>query len=227
VVALSFTGPRKRFRETIAAHVGGHGRGLPCSMIVLLLFLQKQNLSPILNSSESRGLCCRSCFGPRTCGRGITNILKRFGALTQGFPFSPLQCRQGRTRMGGWVALRECVRCMQGLCCGFVFGDMDSCRDVHQYKVMKFLVFGIISSSHGLLSELQVMIPKVNHNAPVYHGICIVYPMLWSGGTAEFVYHPGLSIVSSVFMSVRFLWFRGLPPRGFLASRRGGANVTL
>ena len=30
------------------------------------------------------------------------------GALNQGFPFSPLQCRQGRTRMrgcvGGWVA---------------------------------------------------------------------------------------------------------------------------
>jgi hypothetical protein len=26
---------------------------------------------------------------------------KRFGALNQGFPFSPLQCRQGRTRMGG------------------------------------------------------------------------------------------------------------------------------
>jgi hypothetical protein len=58
------------------------------------------------------------------------------------------------------------VCCVQGLCCGFVFGDMDSCRDVPQYKVMKFLVFGIISSS--LLSELQVMIPKVNHN-----GVCI------------------------------------------------------
>ena len=26
---------------------------------------------------------------------------KRFGALNQGFPFSPLQCRQGRARMGG------------------------------------------------------------------------------------------------------------------------------
>ena len=25
------------------------------------------------------------------------------GALNQGFPFSPLQCRQGRARMGGWV----------------------------------------------------------------------------------------------------------------------------
>jgi len=31
---------------------------------------------------------------------------------------------------------------MQRLCCGFVFGDMDSCRDVPQYKVMKFLVVG-------------------------------------------------------------------------------------
>jgi hypothetical protein len=27
------------------------------------------------------------------------------------------------------------------------WGDMDSCRDVPQYKVMKYLVFGIISSS--------------------------------------------------------------------------------
>ena len=153
MVTYSSTGPRKRFREMIAAHVGGHGWGLP-------------GLAPIRNSCELRGLCCRSCFGPRTCGRGITNIPKRFGALNQGFPFSPLQCRQGRVQMGGWVALRECVRCVQGLCCGFVLGDMDSCRDVPQYKVMKFLVFGIISSS--LLSELQVMIPKVNHN-----GVCI------------------------------------------------------
>ena len=39
---------------------------------------------------------------------------------------------------------------------------------------------------------------------------------LWPGGTAEFVYHPALSIVPSVFMSVRFLWLRRLPPRDFL-----------
>ena len=50
---------------------------------------------------------------------------------------------------------------MQGWCCGFVFDDVDSCQDVPQYKVMKYLVLGIILSS--LLSELQleVMIPKV------------------------------------------------------------------
>ena len=77
---------------------------------------------------------------------------------------------------------------------------MDSCRDVPQYKVMKYLIFGIISSS--LLSELQVMIPKVDHNGVC---ICIVYPTLWPGGTADVVYHPALSIVPSVFMSVRFL----------------------
>jgi hypothetical protein len=41
-------------------------------------------------------------------------------------------------------------------------------------------------------------------------------PMLLSGGTAEFVHHSALSIVSSVFMSVKFLWFHGLPPREFL-----------
>jgi len=88
------------------AHVGGHGRGFP-------------GLAPIRNSCELRGLCCRSYFGPRTCGRGITSSSKRFGALNQGFPSSPLQCRQGRTRMGGWVTQRKCVRCMQWLCCVF------------------------------------------------------------------------------------------------------------
>ncbi len=90
MVTEASTGPRKRFREMLVAHGGGHGRGLPW-------------LAPIRNSFESLGLCCRSCFGPRTCGRGITNIPKRFGALNQSFPFSPLQCRQGRTRMDEWV----------------------------------------------------------------------------------------------------------------------------
>ncbi len=84
----------------IAAHGGAHGRGLPW-------------LAPIRNSSELRGLCCRSCFGPRMCGRSIAISSKRFGALNQGFPFSLLQCRQGRTRMGGWEAQRKSVRCMQ------------------------------------------------------------------------------------------------------------------
>jgi len=45
---------------------------------------------------------------------------------------------------------------------------MVSCRDVPQYKVMKYLVFGIISNS--LLSELQDMIPKVDHN-----GVAVLY----------------------------------------------------
>jgi hypothetical protein len=96
--------------------------------------------------------------------------------------------------MGGWVVLRQCALCMQWLCCGFVFGDMDSCQDVPQYKVMKYrcdnLVFRIILSS--LLSELQVMIPKVDRNVVC---ICMVYPTLWPGVTAECVYRPPLSIV--------------------------------
>jgi hypothetical protein len=33
VVTLSSTGPRKRFREMIAAHVGGHGQGFPRSLL--------------------------------------------------------------------------------------------------------------------------------------------------------------------------------------------------
>ena len=43
-----------------------------------------------------------------------------------------------------------------------VFVFTDSCRDVPQYKVMIYHVFGIISSS--LLSELQGMIPEGDHN---------------------------------------------------------------
>ena len=54
-------------------------------------------LTPIRNSFELRCLYrLRSYFGPRTCGRGITNSSKHRGALNQGFPFSLLQCRQDR-----------------------------------------------------------------------------------------------------------------------------------
>ena len=62
-----------------------------------------------------------------------------------------------------------CSGCVVGL----ALGDMDSCQDVPQYKVMKYLVFGTILSS--LLSELQIIIPKIDHN-----GVCIgmVNPML-------------------------------------------------
>ena len=37
-------------------------------------------LSPIRNSFELRVLCRRSYFGPRTCGRGITNVSKLAGS---------------------------------------------------------------------------------------------------------------------------------------------------
>ena len=52
-------------------------------------------LSPIWDSFESRGLCCRSCFGPRTCGRGATNSSKRQGSQS-GFPLltPTMQARQ-------------------------------------------------------------------------------------------------------------------------------------
>ena len=115
------------------------------------------------------------------------------------------------TLRGGWMAASRCVRCMQWLCWVFVFGAMDSCQDVPQYKVMKYLVFGIISSS--LLSELQVMISKVECDGVC---ICMVYPTLWPGGTAECVYRPPLRLVPSVLMSVRFLWLCRLPLRNFL-----------
>jgi hypothetical protein len=53
----------------------------------------------------------------RVTDRGITNIPKHFGALNQGFPFPPLQCSQGRTRMGGWVSLGTCT-----------YGDRIDCK---------------------------------------------------------------------------------------------------
>ena len=40
--------------------------------------------------------------------------------------------RQGRTRMEGGKAHRKCVRCMRGLCCGFVIDDVDSLMIQHQ-----------------------------------------------------------------------------------------------
>ena len=51
-----------------------------------------------------------------------------------------------------------CSVCVVGLS----WGDVDSCRDDPQYNMMKFLVFGTISSS--LLSELQIIIPKTDLN---------------------------------------------------------------
>ncbi len=33
MVTEASTGPRNRFREMIVAHGGGHGRGLPCSLL--------------------------------------------------------------------------------------------------------------------------------------------------------------------------------------------------
>jgi hypothetical protein len=59
---------------------------------------------------------------------------------------------------------------------------MDSCQDVPQYKVMKYLVLGIILSS--LLSELQVMIPKVDHHDH-NDGVCTVSVLYISGLIAQ------------------------------------------
>ena len=46
-------------------------------------------LSPIRNSFELRGLCRRSYFGPRTCGRGITNVSKLAGLSIRVSPSHP------------------------------------------------------------------------------------------------------------------------------------------
>jgi hypothetical protein len=79
VVTWASTGPRKQFRWMAAGHVGCHCAGFPGPW-----------LFPIRNPCELRGLYCRSYFGPRTCGGGITNVIEVGGALNQGFPFSPL-----------------------------------------------------------------------------------------------------------------------------------------
>ena len=59
-------------------------------------------LSPIRNSSESRlSGCCRSCFGPRTCDRGISNSSKRQGSQS-GFPLLAPTMQAGQDS-DGWV----------------------------------------------------------------------------------------------------------------------------
>ena len=40
-------------------------------------------------------------------------FIETAGVLNQGFPFSLIQCRQGRARMDEWVILKKYVRCMQ------------------------------------------------------------------------------------------------------------------
>jgi hypothetical protein len=64
-------------------------------------------------------------------------------------------------------------RCIQWWCCGFVFGDMDSCRDV-PYKVMKFLVFRIISSSLGDDCR-HVRVGVHDSGRSLYLCVCVYY----------------------------------------------------
>jgi hypothetical protein len=104
--------------------------------------------------------------------------------------------------MDEWVASKKCARCEYDAS-GIVFAGMDSCRDVPQYKVMKYLVFGIISSS--LLSELQVMIPTVDHNGVC---ICLVYPT-FSTSFNDKNDKQFQGVVLSEFGVLRFLFFLG------------------
>ena len=62
---------------------------------------------------------------------------------------------------------------------GVSCGDVDSCQDDPEYKVMKCLVFGTILSS--LLSELQIIIPKTDRNC-VWSGMVNM-----QGGGVRFV----------------------------------------
>ena len=49
-------------------------------------------LSPIRNPFELRGLCRRSYFGPRTCGRSINHCHRRWQGSQSGFPILTLKC---------------------------------------------------------------------------------------------------------------------------------------
>ena len=71
----------------------------------------------------------------------------------------------GRTRMGG-VAANKCVRCMQWWCCGFVLGRRGQLSRRSSIQVDE--ISCIRDHPRSLLSELQVMIPKVDRN-----GVCI------------------------------------------------------
>ena len=81
-------------------------------------------------------------------------------------------------------------------------GDVDSCQDDPQYKLMKYLVFETILS--GLLSKLQVIIPKTDRN-----GVCIgmVNHMLQFRPTTERVHPqhigPPMSVVMSYLLEIK------------------------
>jgi hypothetical protein len=49
-------------------------------------------LAPIRNPFELRGLCCRSYFGPRTCGRSINHCHRSWQGSQSGFPLLTLKC---------------------------------------------------------------------------------------------------------------------------------------
>ena len=70
------------------------------------------------------------------------------------------------TLRGGWMAASRCVRCMQCLCWGFVLGRRG--RLSRRSSIQVDEISCIRDHPRSSLSELQVMIPKVDRN-----GVCI------------------------------------------------------
>ena len=70
------------------------------------------------------------------------------------------------TLRGGWMTAIRCVRCMQCLCCGFVLGRRVQLS--RRSSIQGDEISCIRDHPRSLLSELQVMIPKVERN-----GVCI------------------------------------------------------
>ena len=79
------------------------------------------------------------------CGRGITNYRNVSGLSIRVSPSHPYNA--GRAGLGwggvGWLLGNVYAAC-SGCVVGLALGDMDSCQDVPQYKVMKYLVFETI-----------------------------------------------------------------------------------
>jgi len=74
---LPFGSLEIRFRRTAVTHRARKAiQGGDCCPRRMSL-LRFPWLFPIRNSFELRGLCRRSDFGPRTCGRGITHFVKK------------------------------------------------------------------------------------------------------------------------------------------------------
>ena len=97
------------------------------------------------NKLEYKFLCCISVhYQSRMTSNRIANTPSRFHSAGRAI-WIALTVQAG-LGWGGWLRTNVYAACSGGVV-GLSWGDVDSCGDVPQYKVMKYLVFGIISTS--------------------------------------------------------------------------------